>query len=886
MKLLHVAVEGCGRFGTPARIEGFGPGVNILSAGNEAGKSTLFRAIRTCLFERHSGTSKEIAALATEGLSLPVTITVGFEQAGKTYEITKSFLKSKSASLSCDGVVTARNAEADEKVWEVLGITQKSARALDEAAYGVLWVQQGQSVHVPEPSDGATSVLNDVIAQEVGTLVGGERARSVLAEVKEELAKLMTETRKPRANGPLDNAQKECERIGGELHEVEGRLRDLNERYSALDQLRAEHRRVNDPAAAEQMTRELAETQQKLEAAEKAAQALLRLETEERHAHERLTSQRDRLETLRKRAIAIDENRARLADVTTALDPLDEQEAAARNALGAAMAEKTALDRAMEELDARERALHRLAALAARLSRREAMAARLGLLEDFRARLAANEAALRAATVTDAVIRALDGLEQEEDTLRARIDAAAARLTIEAGPGTGVVVNGASVEGHAARAVSEALTITVGTGVTITVSPPAATLAAAEAKLNEQRGRLMALLGEHMAASPAALRQLRASRMRLEDEARDLKAERAALSVPETPAAEIATLKAAIAEIDAEVQKALATHAEMPAATVIDAAQQAISERRGELRAGRARFEAVIAGQNEALERIAKARGTLDGQLREITAKLETDLAHLPDETRAQAIAEAEAERDIREAAHRGKAALLEEKRSAAPGAEDIERLAARQARLALALQNRAVKIEDLNQKIARLEGEIQTAGGDGLGERAATLAVQQQLALAELERQSERAEVLSLLRSTVDHCYNRRREELNAPLRRHLKPFVNDVFPQADVQLGENFAVSGLNRSGPGSELFGRLSLGTQEQVAVLVRLAMGAMIAEKGDDVPIILDDALVFSDDERIEQMFDAINRAGRCQQVIVLTCRARSFASLGGRQLQII
>jgi DNA repair exonuclease SbcCD ATPase subunit len=886
MKLLHVAVEGCGRFGTPARIEGFGPGVNILSAGNEAGKSTLFRAIRTCLFERHSGTSKEITALATEGLSLPVAITVGFEHDGRTYEISKSFLKSRSASLSCDGVVTARNAEADEKVWEILGIAQKSARALDEAAYGVLWVQQGQSVQVPEPSEGATSVLNDVIAQEVGTLVGGERARTLLSEVRDELSKLITDTRKPRANGPLDIAQKECERIAGELQDVEHRLRELNERYTALDQHRAEHRRVNDPAAAEQMARELAEAQQKLDAAEKAAQALLRLEAEERHAHERLSSQRDRLDALRKRAMAIDENRARLAEVTAALHPLAEQEAEARNALGTAMSEKSALDLALEGVDARERALQQFTALAARLSKRESMAVRRSLLEDFRTRLAANEAALRAATVTDAVIKALDGLEQEEDTLRARIDAAAARLTIEAGSGSAVAVNGTAVEGHAARAVSEALTITVGTGVTITVSPPAATLAAAEAKLKDQRGRLAALLGEHMAASPAALRQLRAARMRSEDEARDLKAERAALSIPETPAAEIAMLEAAIGEIDAELQQALAAHTGLPDAAAIDAEQQAVSARRGELRAARSRIEAVIAGQNATLERIAKARGTLDGQLREITSKLETDLALLPDDTRHRLIADAEAERDTREAAHRGKAALLEERRGEAPATEDIERLAARQARLASALQNRAAKIEDLNQKIARLEGEIQTAGGDGLGERAATLALQQKLALAEQDRQRERVEVLSLLRNTVDQCYNRRREELNAPLRRHLKPFINDVFPQADVQLGENFAVSGLNRMGPGSELFGRLSLGTQEQVAVLVRLAMGAMIAEKGADVPIILDDALVFSDDERIEQMFDAINRAGRRQQVIVLTCRARSFASLGGRQLQIL
>jgi hypothetical protein len=66
---------------------------------------------------------------------------------------------------------------------------------------------------------------------------------------------------------------------------------------------------------------------------------------------------------------------------------------------------------------------------------------------------------------------------------------------------------------------------------------------------------------------------------------------------------------------------------------------------------------------------------------------------------------------------------------------------------------------------------------------------------------------------------------------------------------------------------------------------VAMGAMICERGQAVPIILDDALVFSDDDRIGQMFDALNRAGQKQQVIVLTCRTRAFAALGGRQLSI-
>ena len=135
MKLTHVSVEGCGRFRERVRIEGLGPGVNILSAGNEAGKSTLFRAIRTCLFERHSSTAKDIAGLATDGLSLPVSIRVGFEHDGKHYEIAKSFLKSRSASLVRDGVEIARNAEAGPAL---------------AALYGYAW-----SADLPEPARAA-----------------------------------------------------------------------------------------------------------------------------------------------------------------------------------------------------------------------------------------------------------------------------------------------------------------------------------------------------------------------------------------------------------------------------------------------------------------------------------------------------------------------------------------------------------------------------------------------------------------------------------------------------------------------------------------------------------------------------------------------------------
>jgi hypothetical protein len=46
-----------------------------------------------------------------------------------------------------------------------------------------------------------------------------------------------------------------------------------------------------------------------------------------------------------------------------------------------------------------------------------------------------------------------------------------------------------------------------------------------------------------------------------------------------------------------------------------------------------------------------------------------------------------------------------------------------------------------------------------------------------------------------------------------------------------------------------------------------------------PIILDDALVDCDDDRIQRMFDALSRAGKNQQIIVLTCRQPRSSRVG-------
>lgn len=70
-----------------------------------------------------------------------------------------------------------------------------------------------------------------------------------------------------------------------------------------------------------------------------------------------------------------------------------------------------------------------------------------------------------------------------------------------------------------------------------------------------------------------------------------------------------------------------------------------------------------------------------------------------------------------------------------------------------------------------------------------------------------------------------------------------------------------------------------------MLTRLAFARVLAKDGRPAPVILDDALVYSDDDRIEKMFDALHRQAREQQIIVFSCRQRAFQKLGGNVLQM-
>ncbi|WP_137389870.1 AAA family ATPase [Rhodoligotrophos defluvii] len=895
MQLTSIAVEGVGRFGGRARIDGLGPGVNVLMAANEAGKSTLFRAIRACLFERHSTKNEFVKALASDGLALPVTVTLGFEHEGAVYSLRKSFLKSPAASLRRGDRELARGAQADELVWELLGIARGQGRSMDDAAFGLLWVGQGQSFRLPQPSDGASSVLNAAIQSELGDIVGGERARVVLNGLKAELGRLVTDKGKPKANGPLASAEDRLTLIDDDLAEAERRLAILDQQFGQLAARQRERARWADPAETARQLAALDEARKAHQAAESMAAILAQYEADERQARAVCERERQKLTSLLERADRIDGDRERLRQLEQALKPLDKREKAARLALTEARSALAAVTAEGERLEDEERQLQRIVSVAERAASRDLLQQRQRQLADLARRQQENAAALRANPASTAVIARLDEIERDLEMISARLMAAAPQVSIMPGPaGAGLIqLDGAAVDGALHRSALEPMTIKVGGDggeiATITIMPAMASLAADRKKQQALQADLAALLAELDFADADALRADRARRQELEVEARSLQAEAKGLGLgQETAAAAAERVGREIEDIEASLARTLSELGLVALSSPedLERRQAAVQQGRDEIRRKRASLDGMLAAQNEILAGIADQRGRLQGTEAEIRNRFAADLAVLPDEERDQRLGELQEACHRADEAHRLKVAALEAQRRSAPSPEECERLRIRVTRLEEALENRKAQIAQLDREIAHLEGQIQSAGGDGIGEKVETLRAQRDLEMREVERQWARAASLQLLRDTIEDCYKAQRDRLHAPLQRHLRPLVNDVFPAAELALGDGFAVAGLKRAGPEAEGFDRLSAGTQEQIAVLVRLAMGAMLAERGHEVPIVLDDALVYSDDDRIERMFDALNRAGRRQQVIVLTCRMRTFSRLGGNTLSIV
>ena len=152
-------------------------------------------------------------------------------------------------------------------------------------------------------------------------------------------------------------------------------------------------------------------------------------------------------------------------------------------------------------------------------------------------------------------------------------------------------------------------------------------------------------------------------------------------------------------------------------------------------------------------------------------------------------------------------------------------------------------------------------------------------------DRFGRELEVLDLLAETLRAAESEARERYLAPVVNRVHPYLQMLFPNAEIGINEDLHITGMSRHAGYEESFDHLSMGTQEQIAVLVRLAFAEMLIDQGAPAVVVLDDALVFSDDQRMRLMFDILSHAAQRVQILVFTCREQLFEGLGAHQLQL-
>lgn len=189
-----------------------------------------------------------------------------------------------------------------------------------------------------------------------------------------------------------------------------------------------------------------------------------------------------------------------------------------------------------------------------------------------------------------------------------------------------------------------------------------------------------------------------------------------------------------------------------------------------------------------------------------------------------------------------------------------------------------------LETDIARVEGTVESEGGVGLADRAAAAREEADAARAKLQRITEEADTLKLLRDTLDAARDETSRKFVGPVIRCAKRHIERLLPGCDLTFSESLALESVIREGV-DESCTSLSRGTQEQLAVLTRIAFADMLLEQGKPVSLILDDPLVYSDDARLDLMLEILGEAATRMQVILLTCRDRAFRHIDANRINL-
>ncbi|MBD9418857.1 AAA family ATPase [Achromobacter sp. ACM04] len=874
MKLSRIALEEFRKFRQPMALEGLQDGLNLFVGPNEAGKSTVAAAIRSAFLERYS-TSK-VADLAPHGESgARPSVELEFTHAGHSYVLKKQFLSRARCELLIDGGAQRLDGEeAENALAALLGfeLPGRGQSKPDLAGIpGLLWIQQGDGQNLQEAAGHAGAHLREALTQLSGELASGDGDR-LYERVAAERGALL-DARNGRPKGVYKEAEDALTRAAAERDECAQAMAQLNADVDRLAELRRDHERAQAGEPWKDFEAKAAEARARLAALAKEREAFEGLRREQAQAAQTLALlqdqvRRDQQDEAELQSLASEARGAR-ARVEAAREPLaraQQQRQAHAAAVDAARQRVTSVQAVADRRDLE----HQLLQLGVEIERLD------GALKEVTA-LIEQGSALKAETmrieIADADIEALRKSERELANLQLQQQASATRLSYQLEAGGRALLDGRMLSGADEVLLTAAAELELPGVGRLRIEPGGKDLPALKREIDAARAASAALLQRLDVESLAQAEQRYARHGAL---LRELDGMRKTLGIHAPKGVDV---------LRGQRDDALARRVQLqerldklPAAPQADdggdlpGALQALRE----AEAVSAQAETALAAAQRTMDTDGARAQLLENQTAARSAELQSPERATQRQARAGRLAEVrsshdELERRVREA----QAALAGHRPELVE--QDVQRYE----------KSAAIEREAQHKRhgeILQLQGKLDQAGAQGLGERLS----EAEAACERLERRRDdfarRAAALELLQKLLADKRAAATQRLQAPLARRLNHYLALLFPEADLRLDDALLPAALRRAG-GEDQLSALSFGTREQLGILARFAYADLLREAGRPTLLLLDDALVHTDDARRDFMKRALFDAATRHQILMFTCHGEAWRDMGVEQRRI-
>ncbi len=885
IELTHV-----GRFRETVRLGPLSPGLNVLAAPNESGKSTALQAVARALFDRHTTRGEEIKALQPAGTALAPRVAVEFETREGRFRVAKTFLQRPESRLDRWGSgrweLVAEADAADQRVQQLLRSSLPGRGATKPEHWGFLgflWARQGEPAAWPGLDDA-----------EIGQRIRARLARVELDPVIEALRgrlgaaaeAVITSTGQPRAGGALRAAEDELAALDAELDRIRRTRAELEDTHRRFEQAEAEVDRLEK----EQAARAAAAS-----ALREQATAAERLGAELSGHRQALGTARERLNALAADAATLDRLRREQGEAASGLGRARETAAAAvrshadlRARLDAAAASLPGRETALQSLRLAHQRLQSLLKLRRQSAEAEGLARQLARAEAA-AREVADLGAKRAA-LPDLAPARVRRLEEQADAVRTgRAQLEALGLTVELTPEKESTVGIAADPEAPARVLPagathrlqspSALDLRLGGWGRVVIRSGSQDAQAAAADLARVEAALAAALDEAGVGSLEAAREVVATCKELDLQIRAARAVLAPLlgehgTSDELRAATVAAarrVEVLVAALVPTVDEQGATLTHLEAEEVLRAGEVSAAE--ASLGAFHRELEGLRADERAAGEAARLAEMAVSD--RELSLRvLEAQIRDLG-ERHPGGIEAAKAAAQMAFVECEARVAATERQLPT-----EFEKLPERNRRAVASLQQIETELGNRRTERDQARGTLGTLGGQGLYSRETELEERRAGVILRRDAARELGWCARVAHDLIEHRKQAATRAVLTPLEERLTAAFAGLTGDSGrrVFLDDRLQIAGIGRSRDEVHAFDQLSQGAKEQLLLCLRLSVAQELAADEPQV-LILDDVLVNTDPARQERVLDVLAAEAVRLQILILTCHADRYRGVG-------